>query len=170
MWLGPTLTHDQDEALEIADRVVVMNEGRVEQVGTPDEVFHGPRTQFVMGFLGQVNQFYGRIEGGRLKLGGAEFEHPLAMRSVSHGEASVFIRPHELDVSHDSNGHPAIPARVERIHSAGPVVRIDLRTASGEPLHVEVTQDRHCELSTRIGDTVFVTPKGMRLFTPDYAI
>ena len=60
------VTHDQDEALEVADRVVVMNEGRIEQIGTPDEVFHHPATEFVMKFLGQVNFFHGRLEGGKV--------------------------------------------------------------------------------------------------------
>ncbi len=60
------VTHDQDEAMELADRVLVMNEGRVEQIGTPDEVFHNPKTEFVMNFLGQVNTFHGRLEGGKV--------------------------------------------------------------------------------------------------------
>jgi sulfate transport system ATP-binding protein len=60
------VTHDQDEALEVADRVVVMNEGRIEQAGAPDEVFHDPATEFVMNFLGHVNVFDGRIEDDSL--------------------------------------------------------------------------------------------------------
>src|SRR6195256_3969127 len=63
------VTHDQEEALEVADRVVVMNQGRIEQIGTPEEVFHKPATQFVMEFLGQVNMFHGRVKGGKAMLG-----------------------------------------------------------------------------------------------------
>jgi len=70
------VTHDQEEALEVADRVVVMNQARVEQVGTPDEVFHQPASQFVMEFLGQVNVFYGRVQNGKAVLGDMAFDYP----------------------------------------------------------------------------------------------
>src|SRR5436305_1169904 len=63
------VTHDQEEALEVADRVVVMNKGQIQQIGTPEEVFHKPATQFVMEFLGQVNVFHGRVQGGKAMLG-----------------------------------------------------------------------------------------------------
>ena len=59
------VTHDQDEAMELADRVVVMNQGRIEQIGTPDDVFHHPQTEFVMDFLGKVNVFHGRLRTAR---------------------------------------------------------------------------------------------------------
>src|SRR5574341_722424 len=70
------VTHDQEEALEVADRVVVMNQGRVEQVGTPEELFDRPATPFVMGFLGVVNVFHGRVEAGRAHLGPLSVEYP----------------------------------------------------------------------------------------------
>src|SRR5271165_4176562 len=70
------VTHDQDEAMELADRVLVMNEGRVEQIGTPDEVFHNPKTEFVMNFLGQVNQFHGRVEGGKIHFATLALDSP----------------------------------------------------------------------------------------------
>src|SRR5687768_7326546 len=70
------VTHDQEEALEVSDRVVVMNQGRVEQVGTPQEVFDQPATPFVMGFLGSVNVFHGRVESGRAHFGALSVDYP----------------------------------------------------------------------------------------------
>src|SRR6185369_5502572 len=70
------VTHDQDEALEVADRVVVMNHGPIEQVGTPDDVFHHPATEFVMHFLGDVNAFHGRVDAGVVQFGSLELPFP----------------------------------------------------------------------------------------------
>ena len=96
------VTHDQDEALEIADRVVVMNQGAVEQVGCPDEVFHRPRTEFVMSFLGNVNQFHGHAEVGRVSFASVAVEH----ESTLAGDAHVFVRPHDFDIETTPNGSP----------------------------------------------------------------
>ncbi len=85
------VTHDQDEALELADRVLVMNEGRIEQIGTPDEVFHQPATEFVVQFLGQVNFFRGRLEGGKVHFATLAWESPehAARRRKRRGSSSV---------------------------------------------------------------------------------
>ena len=104
------VTHDQDEALELADRVLVMNEGRIEQIGTPDEVFHHPRTEFVVKFLGQVNVFHGRLEGGKVHFATLAWESPEHAGTPTQ-PARVFIRPHELDVDVHRNGHPALAGR-----------------------------------------------------------
>ena len=101
------VTHDQDEALELADRVLVMNEGHIEQIGTPDEVFHQPRTEFVVKFLGQVNFFHGRLEGGKVHFATLAWESPEHAGTPTQ-PARVFIRPHELDVDVTRNGHPAL--------------------------------------------------------------
>ena len=94
------VTHDQDEALELADRVLVMNEGRIEQIGTPDEVFHQPATEFVVKFLGEVNFFRGRLEGGKvhfatlaLGIAGAR-RHAHAVGQRLHPPARVGRRCH----------------------------------------------------------------------------
>ena len=101
------MTHDQEEALEVADRIVIMNQGRIEQTGTPDEVFHHPASEFVVTFLGNVNLFHGRAE--------------------ANGQAArMFVRPHELDIErYPSNGN-SVAARIHRIQSAGPMVRLEL--------------------------------------------
>src|SRR5205814_7018393 len=87
------VTHDQEEAFEVADRVVVMSRGRIEQQGTPQEVFEHPANAFVMDFLGNVNVFHGRVEGGRALLGG--FEMPYPEREGEGKAITAYVRPHE---------------------------------------------------------------------------
>lgn len=157
------VTHDQDEALELADRVLVMNEGKIEQIGTPDEVFHRPSTEFVMKFLGQVNFFHGRLEGGKVHFSTLAWESPEHVGTPSQA-ARVFIRPHELDVALTRNGHPAFEAKVTRIHSAGPNVRLELLAESGERLCAELTQERYRALKISAGATVYVTPRDVKVF------
>ncbi|MDN5851037.1 MAG: TOBE-like domain-containing protein [Nitrococcus sp.] len=158
------VTHDQDEALEVADQVVVMQQGRVEQVGTPDEVYHHPRSEFVMNFLGEVNCFHGRLESDGLNFADV-WVNPPAYVNGNSADARIFIRPHELDVGREpKNGHPSLRARLVRTHSAGPSVRLELKTESGDNLHAEISQDRFRELAVRGGDTLHVTPRDMRVF------
>jgi sulfate/thiosulfate transport system ATP-binding protein len=157
------VTHDQDEALELADRVLVMNEGHIEQIGTPDEVFHSPSTEFVVKFLGQVNFFHGRLEDGKVHFATLAWESP-EHAGMPTRPARVFIRPHELDVDITRNGHPALEAKVTRIHSAGPNVRLELVAESGEHLCAELSQDRYRSLHIAAGSTVYVTPRDVKVF------
>ena len=157
------VTHDQEEALELADRVLVMNEGRIEQIGTPDEVFHKPATEFVVKFLGQVNVFHARLEGGKVHFATLALESPEHAGTPTQ-PARVFIRPHDLDVDVTRNGHPALQAVVTRIHSAGPNVRLELVVESGERLCAELTQERYHSLRIVNGSTVYVTPREVKVF------
>jgi sulfate transport system ATP-binding protein len=154
------VTHDQDEALEVADRIVVMNQGHIEQVGTPDEVFHNPVSEFVMDFLGNVNLFHGRIEDGKPVVGGTSAGEP----------ARVFARPHDLDIRRNEDGRPAIRARVVRIQSAGPSVKLELIGETGDPIVVEMPHDKFRETPIQIGDDVFVGLREARVFLEDYSI
>jgi sulfate transport system ATP-binding protein len=158
------VTHDQDEAMELADRVLVMNQGRIEQIGTPDVVFHHPQTEFVMNFLGQVNVFHGRLEGGKVHFASLAVDPPDPIR-VEDQPVRVFVRPHDFEVQPHRNGAPSFEAVVQRIHSAGPNVRLDLLAASGERLHAEMPQDRFRELGITVDSHVFVTPKEVKVFT-----
>ncbi len=160
------VTHDQDEALELADRVLVMNAGRIEQIGTPDEVFHHPATEFVVKFLGQVNFFHGRLEGGKVHFSTLAWDSPEHAGAPAQA-ARVFVRPHELDVAVERNGHPALQAVVTRIHSAGPKVRLELQAASGEPLCAELSQERYRSLNIAPGSTVYVTPRDVKVFADE---
>jgi sulfate transport system ATP-binding protein len=158
------VTHDQDEALELADQVIVMNHGRIEQSGTPEEVFHHPKTEFVINFLGEVNQFHGRVEGGNVHFGSIELPVPGAEELPGAGAARVFVRPHEVTIDTKSNGLPNIPAEVIRIHSAGSIVRVDLRTSAGQTLVAELSQERFISMQLQSGSRVFVRPRHIRVF------
>jgi len=164
------VTHDQEEALEVADRVAVMNEGRIEQEGTPEEVYHHPKTPFILNFLGNVNLFHGRMENGRAYIGNTGVEVP-SIAFQDNQTATVFIRPHLLDIHH----HPTpdngcFPARISHINAAGPLVRIELTSDWGDPVEVEMTHARYRELKLHEDDHVFVTPKEMKVFVEDYSI
>src|SRR6185503_4939755 len=118
------VTHDQEEALELADRVVVMNEGRIEQQGSPEDVFDRPATAFVMNFLGSVNIFHGRVEEGRALLG------PIAMDFPEHPadtaqQATGYARPHELDVTRQDDGGGLWATLAEANSTAG-IVKLEL--------------------------------------------
>ena len=162
------VTHDQEEALEVADRVVVMNQAKIEQVGTPAEVFHHPASEFVMDFLGNVNVFHGRIEQGQAVLGG------LVANPANSAPASrpkhLYVRPHELEIERHLNGVPAIPAAVSRINPAGAFAKVALTTSEGGDIQVDLPLERLEALGLRTGETVYVSARKARVFTPDYVI
>ena len=159
------VTHDQEEALEVADRVVVMNQGRIEQIGTPEEVFHQPATQFVMEFLGQVNVFRGRVQGGKTVLGDMALELPHVFQK-DHQSAMVYMRPHELDIKLSRNGAPSFPADVLRVNPAGSIAKITARTLDGQELLIDLSLDTYRELALNEGRRVYIYPKNARVFVP----
>ena len=161
------VTHDQEEAFEVADRVVVMNRGRVEQVGTPQDVFEHPCNDFVMDFIGNVNVFHGRVEGGLARLGSFAVEH-----AGKEGQAvKGYIRPHELDVDRIPRGTSSVKAEILRVHSAGSAVKVELLASDfGVPLNLEISHERHAALHLVAGTTVFVFPRRVRVFPLDYRI
>jgi len=163
------VTHDQEEALEVADRVVVMNAGRIEQVGTPEEVFHRPANEFVINFLGNVNVFQGRVDGARAFFGPLEIHAADPLHSTAKN-GRAFVRPHDLDLDRHVNGHPSFQATVRQINAAGPHVRIGLVSDRGEPVDVELSQDRFQYLKLSAGETVHVTPRNLKVFVNDYVI
>jgi sulfate transport system ATP-binding protein len=163
------VTHDQEEAFEVADKVVVMNAGRVEQEGTPQEVFEHPANAFVMDFLGNVNVFNGRVENGRALLGDWEIaypDHPHADALPAKG----YVRPHELEVAAHANGVPSLRARVLHVNPAGPVARVQLfAVESGAVLTAEMSREKYAGLALKAGDTVHVSPRRVRVFVPGAA-
>jgi sulfate/thiosulfate transport system ATP-binding protein len=158
------VTHDQEEALEAADRVVVMNQGRVEQVGTPPEVYAHPATPFVYDFLGDVNLFRGRVERGKAYVGPLAFDAP---GDAGHEAriATLYIRPHQLEVDREGGGEQQFRARVAHVNPAGPLVKVDLVAEWGDPVRVEMPQERYRALALEVGAEVFVRPKDMTIFT-----
>jgi sulfate transport system ATP-binding protein len=163
------VTHDQEEAFEVSDRVVVMNRGRIEQVGTPEEVFDRPATPFVMDFLGNVNVFHGRVEHGQAVLGGLSIAYPDHLDGEPR-PATVYVRPHELDVERAPRNGSSIRANILRIVPSGSAVRIGLADDSGDPLSVELHRARFAELQLSVGETVYVVPRHVRVFVQDFQI
>jgi sulfate/thiosulfate transport system ATP-binding protein len=164
------VTHDQEEAFEVADQVVVMNQGRIEQTGTPAEVFDKPANPFVIDFLGNVNVFHGRVENGHAVVGNLKLDYPEYPHAQPQA-ATLYMRPHELDIALKQNGVPSLAAQVRRINPAGSVARIGLLTVEQQSdIQVDLSLDRYTELNFKPGDTVFVLPKKVRVFMPDYAI
>jgi sulfate transport system ATP-binding protein len=138
------VTHDQEEALELADEVVVMNQAKVEQVGAPQEVYDRPASPFVIEFLGNVN----RLERGRT-----------AAKSV------VYVRPHDIDIRREFAGEHAVPARVLHVFSAGNYGRVSLsRGDTGDTIEAELPRQQLRELNLHDGDRVNLVFRHVRLF------
>jgi sulfate/thiosulfate transport system ATP-binding protein len=157
------VTHDQEEALEVADQVAILNQGRLEQIGTPQCIYDKPASPFVYNFLGNVNLFHGRLLAD-LSPGGRGNGAGKTIRS-----AIGFVRPHELEVSRDlPPDENAVAASIVRIRSAGPQVRLELSIAgNGRPVIAELGRKQFEELGLALGDSVFVWPQTIRLFDDD---
>ena len=150
------VTHDQEEAMEVADRIVVMNKGRIEQDGPPDEVYDHPATPFVLQFLGDVNLFHGRL---------GPQSTPGAATDVS------FVRPHELDVV--GTAEPgAIEATLVQALTVGPNTRLEFRRAADQTfVEVEMARVDWIALRDRLGlatgATAFLLPRKVTRFSAD---
>lgn len=164
------VTHDQEEALEVSDRVVVMNKGTIEQVGTPEEVFHRPANEFVMHFLGNVNLFHGRIEQGKAVFGKLILDQKGLAQATEGQAARLFVRPHELDISLSLDAE-GVRAKVMRVQLAGPLVKLELEDElHQQPIQVDLPHERYRQTPVRAGDVVSVAPRGARVFVDDYSI
>lgn len=169
------VTHDQEEALEVADEVVLMNQGQVEQVGTPDEVYDHPASPFVYSFLGSVNLFHGRVEGDVVHVGPHQLAHTGA--AVDDGSKVVaFVRPHELTISPEPTAG-GVRAEVERILSIGAFSRIELigLDESGQRTshnyEVEMMRSELLAKHVRQNQEVYLVPRNLRVFQePDFSI
>ena len=150
------VTHDQEEALEVSDRVVVMNQAAIEQVGTPEEVFHHPASEFVMDFLGAVNVFHGRFAENGL--------------STSRDGTKIYVRPHEMRIERSRQSPESIPAIIERVNRAGVQGKVLLQSGTLGPIRVDVPLDQLESLELKAGESVFVVPTNTRSFTSDYSI
>jgi sulfate/thiosulfate transport system ATP-binding protein len=156
------VTHDQEEALELANRVVVMNEGKIEQDGTPDEVVEHPATPFVVNFLGQVNIFHGRVQEGKALLGPLALEYPEHPHTEAR-TAAGYSRPHELELSRSDDGG-GLWATVTDVRMAGAVVKMEVADADEQPIQVELGREQYERIRAIIGEKVYVKPRRVRVF------
>ncbi|HTB81231.1 MAG TPA: sulfate ABC transporter ATP-binding protein [Opitutaceae bacterium] len=158
------VTHDQEEALEIADEVVIMNQARVEQVGTPQEVYDHPATPFVYQFLGNVNVFR---EQSLALAGNGIYFRPGSL--VAGG--LVYVRPHDVEIVPHEPGADGIPAIVRHVHTAGPQARLTLeQVQTREPVDAEISRAELDQLGLQPNDLVLLRLRQTRSFRPDYAI
>ncbi|MDD2926679.1 sulfate ABC transporter ATP-binding protein [Rhodoferax sp.] len=173
------VTHDQEEALEVADRVVLMNAGQVEQIGTPQEVWDHPASPFVYGFLGDVNLFHGRAHEGEMLIGSDE--DGLRLASPEHhgaqdAKAFAYVRPHDLEVTRYTTGAGVadqprgIVAKLVRTIVVGPVARLELlpldavAVGSSDIIEAQIAAQQFAMLGLKDGETVVVTPRRARVF------
>lgn len=164
------VTHDQEEAFEVADLVVVMNRGRIEQVGTPDDVFARPASAFVTDFLGRVNVFHGRVQNGKAQIGAMQVDVERGEGSSEGDQFTAYIRPHEVDIDRHSHGPDSMLAAVSRVNRTGSTVKVALFAQDGQlPLDVELPHEREAQLHLRTGDMVWVYPRQVRVFAQNAA-
>jgi sulfate transport system ATP-binding protein len=148
------VTHDQEEALEVADRIVVMNKGKIEQSGTPDQVYEHPANPFVLNFLGNVNLFHGRLQS----------DH-------GHDGAVAYVRSHDIEIDRSQQDATALQAEIRHIQKLGPAVRVTLAMKeNNELIEAELTRDVFQSLGLQQGEFVFVRPRQVRVFVEDYQI
>ena len=159
------VTHDQEEALEVADRVALMNHGKIEQVGSPDEVYDHPATPFIYQFLGNVNLFHGRVDEGKTYINHSAEE--IRQSSFAQDNTMVYVRPHFLEIHRQPNGGSHFRATVKHINAAGPLVKIEALAEWGDVVQVELSQEKFRELQLRKHEAVFLIPREMKVFHKD---
>ena len=164
------VTHDREEALEVAGRVAVLREGRIEQIGTPEQIYEQPASAFVYNFLGNVNSFSGLSRGGSVTIGEKKFQ-------VSDQDGSpetpavAFVRPHDIRISREPRGHATLPARIIRCQPTGPFALLELqRLDNSAPFEVQLGKEQFHELELKPGDQVYVELQNIRVFPEDYSI
>jgi sulfate transport system ATP-binding protein len=163
------VTHDQEEAFEVADRVVILRAGGIEQEGSPRDLFERPANRFVMDFLGNVNVFHGRVHRGRAQIGNLDLDFP----DYPHDEerpAALYVRPHELEIQPAHSDGPGLRATVLHLNPAGSVTRVHLQAIEhGFNIQADISHDRSQELDLKAGDVVHVAPRRVRVFVPETA-
>ncbi len=164
------VTHDQEEALEVADRVVLMDHGHVEQIGTPEEVYRHPATPFVYSFLGAVNHFHGRTEDGLIRVGEDVLQRQpddFAQTLAQGASVVAFARPHELAVLPDVGALEGVAAKISRILAFGVTARIELdgvNGASGQHFEVELTREQVLQQGLAEGQQVRLVLSRLKVF------
>ncbi len=157
------VTHDQEEAMEVADKIVVLNKGQIEQIGTPDDIYNNPASPFVYDFIGQVNVFPSRVNNGWAHIGNYKLPTP-EHYDINDQAAIAYVRPHDIELS-DQPGEGAIAAKVAQVSTAGAVLRIALQhSLNSELLHVELPRAHERSLNLKLGAPVYARPTNCTVF------
>jgi sulfate/thiosulfate transport system ATP-binding protein len=164
------VTHDQEEALEVADRVAILRDGRIEQIGTPEEIYDNPASPFVYDFLGNVNLFSGRVREGTVIIGETEFAVE-ETAGETDTDAVAFVRPHDIRIMREPNGQKTWPARILRCNAAGPMANLELeRLDGGGNFAAQLSKEEFQQLQPKAGEQVFVELKNVKIFSEDFSI
>jgi len=156
------VTHDQEEALEVADQIVVMNKGDVEQIGSPREVYETPKTPFVFDFLGQANRFEGQNHGGLIQLGEDRIQFEGAKNAVQ-GEVILFARPDDLRIHAQPHDNAIQATFIRELWIAGKVVA-ELNDRQGNLIEILLTPDEARAHQFRPNQTVWLSAVNLHLF------
>ena len=161
------VTHDQEEALDVADRIIVMNSGKIEQIGSPEEVYEHPVSPFVYDFLGNVNLFKGRLQNGKLTYGNLSLS-VVNDQVADEADAVGYVRPHDIDIEREQTSEEQVAVTITHIHLVGPTVQIELRQQDSEHyLEAEIPKDIYRSLQLTKDQVVYIRPKQLRVFTPE---
>jgi len=166
------VTHDQAEAMEVSDQVVVMHEGRVAQTGTVREIYDRPTTPFVAAFVGGANVMRGQMVGGRVSFGAMSAVDVADVTNAPDGSSvNAYVRPHDVALTKAETGAPAISvARIERMAWLGGTVKVSLKLSDGAPMTVEMPKAEAQALAIAEGDLVMANPREAKVFVEDYSI
>lgn len=159
------VTHDQEEAMEVADRIVVMNEGRIEQIGSPAEIYDQPATPFVMSFVGAVNV----VPRSALLAQDSGQANPVPGHQGEAEPEPVFIRPHDVQV-YTTPQQGSVPAQLRRLRHMGRDLQAELVLADGEVLMAQFPREQIDYQAIKPGDGLHIVSRQVRSFEPDYMI
>src|SRR5450432_316355 len=163
------VTHDQEEALEVADRVAILRDGKIEQIGTPEEIYDHPASPFVYDFLGNVNLFSGRVRDGAVTIGDTKFDAP-ETAGETDADTVAFVRPHDIRIMRESN-EKTFPARIVRSNAAGPMANLELERLDGSgQFTAQLSKEEFQQLQLKAGEQVFVELKNVKFFSDDFSI
>ena len=151
------VTHDQAEALEMADRVVVMSNGKIEQTGTPEEIYHNPKNPFVYDFMGDYNSFDGKVDvAGKL--------HFTDIINDGDKKVQIFSRPYEILIRRNKEDENFTKAQLTYLNNVGSVVKLEMTQDNGEIIEAEITKDECNFLSLTQNDQIFLKPRNFKVF------
>ena len=156
------VTHDQEEALEVADQIIVMNKGNVEQIGSPREVYEKPATPFVFDFLGQANRFEGQNNAGTIQIGEDRIQLD-SLRNAPSGDVIAFARPDELRIHAQPQDNTIQATFVRELWIAGKVVA-ELHDRQGKLIEISLTSEEAKLHQFRPNQTVWLSPSNLHLF------
>ncbi|AJD49125.1 sulfate ABC transporter ATPase [Isoalcanivorax pacificus W11-5] len=161
------VTHDQEEAMEVSDQVVVMSQGHIEQIGSPRTVYEEPASRFVFDFLGHINALSGRYQDGRWENGDAWLQLP--GNGCPHGNLTFYLRPHEATLAHTPAADAHLPVQVDELSVFGATVKLELspRGWQAEALEVELPREEFLALAPERKQALFLRPRHLQSITAD---